>query len=191
MEQIWLQQLLTVGAQLLLQHPDTVAVWALVLVSMGIGGFCYHLLATAYQKRRTKRRLQRGHQAEQDAVKYLQRRGYRILAAQLEETITVYVDGEPQNSTVRADFLARKGRKTYIVEVKSGQQGTVRLPHVRRQLLEYKLVYQPDGVLLLDMEHRTLQEICFAYPQPRRREWLRYGVVSVLTGIIVYGMLQI
>ena len=54
---------------------------------------------------RMNRRFKRGEVAEKKAVKFLHRRGYRILAAQLEETITVYVDGVPQKSKVRADFF--------------------------------------------------------------------------------------
>lgn len=137
------------------------------------------------------RRFKRGAIAEKNAIKFLRHRGYKILAAQLEETITVYVDGEPKKSKVRADFLVRKGFKKYIVEVKSGQQGTVRLPNVRRQLLEYKLVYKPDGVLLLDMEHRNLQEIKFTYKKPRYYALFYYGLTCLLTALLVYGLVQI
>lgn len=177
------------GQQLLaalLQWP-----WLPVLGGMVAGGLCYRLCSGCYRNWRMNRRFQRGEAAERKAVKFLRRRGYRIVAAQLAETITVYVDGEPQKSTVRADFLVRKGWKTYIVEVKSGQQGTVRLPNVRRQLLEYKLVYRPDGVLLLDMEHHTLQEIRFAYGHIRRRRYAGYGLACLLTGLLAYCLLQI
>lgn len=165
--------------------------WLLLAVSLIAGGMVYQCAAAGYRNWKIRRRFRRGEIAEKNAVKFLRHRGYRILAAQLQETIVVYVDGIPQKSTVRADFLVRRGWKTYIVEVKSGQQGTVRLPHVRRQLLEYKLVYQPDGILLLDMEHRDLQEIRFAYPRRKRRQLLRYGVVCVLTGLAVYGLWQV
>ena len=174
-----------------IQQPAGYGLWLLVLVGMLAGGIGYRFLSTVYRNWRMNRRFKRGEVAEKKAVKFLHRQGYRILAAQLEETITVYVDGVPQKSKVRADFFVRKGRKTYIVEVKSGQQGTVRLPYVRRQLLEYKLVYQPDGVLLLDMEHHTLQEIQFAYTDIRRRGYVGYGLASLLAGVLVYSLLKV
>lgn len=117
-----------------IQPPLGSWLWFLVLAGMIVGGIGYRFLSAVYRNWCMSRRFKRGEAAEKKAVRFLQRQGYRILAAQLEETITVYVDGVPQKSKVRADFFVRKGRKKYIVEVKSGQQGTVRLPNVRRQL---------------------------------------------------------
>ena len=181
---LWLQQWLS-------QHQAMVALWLLIFLSMVLGGLLYHGMATAFRRWRIARRFKRGLLAEKQAVRYLRKHGYKILAAQLQEPITVYVNGEPQESTVRADFLAKKGWKTYIVEVKSGQQGTVRQAATRRQLLEYKLVYEPDGIILLDMEHHNLQKIDFAYAARHRSMWLRYGIISVLCGALVYGILRI
>lgn len=174
-----------------IQPPLGSWLWFLVLAGMIAGGIGYRFLSAVYRNWCMSRRFKRGEAAEKKAVRFLQRQGYRILAAQLEETITVYVDGVPQKSKVRADYFVRKGRKKYIVEVKSGQQGTVRLPNVRRQLLEYKLVYRPDGVLLLDMEHRTLQEIRFAYTDIRHRDYGGYGLASLLAGVLVYSLLKV
>jgi len=187
----WIDLMDTILLFNLLPKVDHLSLWVVLAFSMLTSGVLYHCCSVFLRNWRMKRRFRHGAQAEREAVKFLQRQGYRILAAQLEESIVVYVDGTPQRSSVRADFLVRKGWKRYIVEVKSGQQGTMRLPNVRRQLLEYKLVYRPDGVLLLDMEHRRLQEVRFAYIEYQRRNWLRYGVVSLLTGLVVCIVLQI
>lgn len=173
------------------QELTAESLWLLLAISLTAGGVIYQCVAAGYRNWRMKRRFRRGEIAERNAVKFLRHRGYKILAAQLQETIVVYVDGKPEKSTVRADFLVRKGWKKYIVEVKSGQQGTVRLPNVRRQLLEYKLVYQPDGILLLDMENRALQEIRFAYPRRNSKRLLWYGVFCLLTGLVVYQLWQL
>lgn len=180
----WLQQWLVVNQHL-------AAFWMLIFFSMMTGALLYRGFSVIWRRWRIARRFKRGLIAEKHAARYLRRHGYRILAAQLQEPITVYVNGEAQDSTVRADFLVRKGWKTYIVEVKSGQQGTVRQAATRRQLLEYKLVYEPDGIILLDMEHHNLQKINFAYSARRRSEWLRYGIISLISGALVYGLLQI
>lgn len=182
--QSWLQNWLA-------QNQELVALWLLVVMSMLTGGFVYRSISALWRRWRMTRRFKRGMIAEKHAARYLRRHGYKILAAQLQQPITVYVNGEPQESNVRADFLVRKGWKTYIVEVKSGQQGTVRQAATRRQLLEYKLVYEPDGIILLDMEHHNLQKIGFTYSARRRREWIRYGIIAVLSGALVYGTLQV
>lgn len=177
------QQVLTA-----LQGWAEASVWLLVAAGMLAGAVGYRLLSSLWRNWRMQRRFQRGAAAEKKAARFLRRQGYRILAAQLAETVTVYVNGQPQKSTVRADFYVRKGWRTYIVEVKSGQQGTVRLPNVRRQLLEYKLVYRPHGILLLDMEHGVLEEIRFTYTDMRRRSCAGYGLACLLTGMLVYGL---
>ncbi len=184
MIQSWLEQWLTL-------YQEQVALWLLVLISIIIGGILYCGCLSIWRKWRIAWRFKKGLIAEKSAAKYLRHRGYKILATQLQRTITVYVDGEPQKSTVRADFLVRKGWKKYIVEVKTGKQGTVQQASTRRQLLEYKLVYEPDGIILLDMEHHNLQKIRFAYGARLRGEWLRYGMLGVLTGVLTYGALQI
>ena len=67
----------------------------------------------------------------------------------------------------------------------------MRLPNVRRQLLEYKLVYQPDGILLLDMEHHNLQEIRFAYGAQRRKKWLRITLLILALGSLIWCLWQL
>lgn len=149
--------------QVLYTEHDFVAVVILLLIGAAAGMILYHLIVINYKNYRVKRIFKSGRIAETAAVKFLRSRGYKILASQLREEVLIYVDGEAEKSIVRADYLVRRGWKLYVVEVKSGQQGNARLPAIRRQLLEYHMVYQPDGILLLDMEHKNLQEIRFAY----------------------------
>ncbi len=148
----------------LLQAEQPLATMLILLLLGGIAGMIlYHLVVINYKNYRVKRTFKSGRIAENAAVKFLRSHGYKILASQLREDVIIYVDGEAEKSIVRADYLVRRGWKLYVVEVKSGQQGNAKLPAIRRQLLEYHMVYQPDGILLLDMEHKNLQEIRFAY----------------------------
>lgn len=166
----WKQFVLEMMAQLEL-FLTTEQSWMPLAVSLLIGGIAgmivYHLVIINYKNYRVKKTFKSGRIAETAAVKFLRSHGYKILASQLREEVVIYVDGEAEQSVVRADYLVRRGWKLYVVEVKSGQQGNARLPAIRRQLLEYYMVYQPDGILLLDMEHKNLQEIRFAYTDGR------------------------
>jgi len=150
-------------AQLLAAEQELAVMALLLLIGVIAGMILYHLVVINYKNYRVKRTFKSGRIAENAAVKFLRSHGYKILASQLREEVVVYVDGEAEKSVVRADYLVRRGWKLYVVEVKSGQQGNAKLPAIRRQLLEYYMVYQPDGILLLDMEHKNLQEIRFAY----------------------------
>ena len=148
--------------QLISNKQNIMAVAVLLLFGVLTGMILYHLAVINYKNFRVKRTFKSGRIAENAAVKFLRSHGYKILASQLREEVIIYVDGETEKSIVRADYLVRRGWKLYVVEVKSGQQGNAKLPAIRRQLLEYYMVYQPDGILLLDMEHKNLQEIRFA-----------------------------
>lgn len=149
--------------QFLASQQDVVTLLLVLLLGCLAGGILYPLVVINLKNHRVKRTFQSGRIAETAAVNYLRTRGYKIIASQLREEVSIYIDGEEEKSIVRADYLVRRGWKYYVVEVKSGRQGNAKLPAIRRQLLEYYLVYQPDGVLLLDMEHKNLQEIRFAY----------------------------
>lgn len=151
--------------QLFSSNQDLVLVLLILPLGILAGMLLYHMMIVNYKNYRVKRTFQSGRIAETAAVKFLRSRGYKILASQLREEVSVYVDGVRETSIVRADYLVRRRWKLYVVEVKSGQQGNIKIPVIRRQLLEYYLVYQPDGILLLDMEHKNLQEIRFAYPK--------------------------
>jgi hypothetical protein len=79
--------------------------------------------------------------------------GYDVLARQVRGEWTVYADGEPQAFGLRADLLVAKDGRRYVAEVKTGRLAP-RLDHAqtRRQLLEYRMAFDVDGVLLVDAE---------------------------------------
>jgi Holliday junction resolvase-like predicted endonuclease len=100
--------------------------------------------------------------AEQGAVRLLERQGYEILEFQLTARWTVLVDGEERDVHSRADLLVRRRRRRYIAEVKSGRMAPdPTRPATRRQLLEYRLAFDVDGVLLVDMEQGVVHEVAF------------------------------
>jgi len=99
------------------------------------------------------------------AEKLLAKAGYRVEARQATRRWAVHVDGEPQEVTLRADFVvARRGRR-YVAEVKTGQDAPdIAAPATRRQLLEYRCAFGVDGVLLVDAEARRVHAVDFALP---------------------------
>ncbi len=108
---------------------------------------------------RRKRRAARG---EVEAERLLRKHGYRILDRQVEHTWTIYGNDRPTHVGLRADLLVSKGGRDYVAEVKTGRVAPLlRTSQTRRQLLEYSVAYDVDGVLLVDMEAYEIQKIHF------------------------------
>ncbi len=99
---------------------------------------------------------------ELQAERLLERAGYAILERQAARSWRVEVDGEACEASVRADLLVERDGMTFVAEVKTGHLAPNPLyPPTRRQLLEYLFVFDPDGLLLVDVESGSLREVAF------------------------------
>lgn len=114
------------------------------------------------EERALKRRQRRAGRAEEDAAGVLRAHGYTILADQAEHHWHIGLDGEPFEVELRADYLVSRAGRRYIAEVKSGHMApSLGTAATRRQLLEYRVAYDVDGVLLVDMEAVSLHRVDF------------------------------
>ncbi len=142
--------------------PLVLAVAALTLALLGA-------LALWWRARtriaRANRWRQRGARVgEEAAEQLLGDAGFRVLDRQVTTTWTMWVDGEPVEVRCRADLLVeqRRTRSRYVAEVKTGSRAPDPTnPQTRRQLLEYRLAFDVDGVLLVDMEARCVRTVSF------------------------------
>ena len=112
--------------------------------------------------RATRRRNRMALDGEERAEKLLKKKGYRIVDRQVVGSWWMWVDDEEIDIQVRADFLVKRKRRLYVAEVKTGQLVTdPAFPATRRQLLEYRMVFDVDGVLLVDAEGRQIHQVDF------------------------------
>jgi hypothetical protein len=132
-----------------------------------------------------RRRWRDAKQAETKAAAVLARHGFRVLRRQPTAKILLKVNGKPYSSTIRADFLARRGFFTYIVEVKSGRTAPRLWARTRRQLLEYQLAFHPHGMILVDMEKEKVKEVVIR-PDTTWRFLLPVGLAG-LVGFFLGG----
>ncbi len=90
---------------------------------------------------------------ERRAEPMLRRAGYDVIDRQVRGRWVVYADGTPLEIGLRADLLVVRDGRRYVAEVKTGRLAP-RLDHAptRRQLLEYRMAFGVDGVLLVDAE---------------------------------------
>ena len=88
--------------------------------------------------------------------------GYGVVGRQPTRRWRMTIAGRPREVSSRADLLVeRKGRR-FVADVKTGGRAPdPRIPATRRQLMEYLLVFEVDGALLVDMERGRVREVEF------------------------------
>jgi len=157
-------------------------------IGITIGALLFYLLSRRLISQAARDRVVAAKYSEEEAGKLLLRQGFTILEKQKRTPLIIWVDGKSHLSHVQADFLVQKGKKTYVVEVKTGQVADPTEPATRRQLLEYDYVYQPDGLLLLDMNLGELHEVDFELPREGRENFmtifLPLFIILFIIGII-------
>lgn len=126
-----------------------------------VTGFFSYFSYRFYDKYQRKKRSKRGLRGEKRAKALLKREGYHILKEQLEKEIDLFVNAKVHKCKVKADFYVKKGFKKYIVEVKTGKNAKASIPEIRRQMLEYDLVFKPDGMLFIDMKKEEIETVVF------------------------------
>jgi hypothetical protein len=129
-------------------------------------------------RRRLRAQQTRAALGEAEAEPLLAARGYDVCARQATRTFTVQVDGEPREVTLRADYLVERGGRRLVADVKTGRLAPrVESAATRRQLLEYRLAFDVDGVLLVDVAAGAVQEIVFPLAPTGRWRWLAAGLL--------------
>lgn len=100
---------------------------------------------------------------------------------------TWWLDDDPVTGHAQPDWLARRGRRRYLVEVKTGRAANPKHTETRRQLHEYATCFDVDGVLLLDADNDHLYEIEFPLGVDTRGSRFRPYLAGVLTGLALAG----
>jgi len=109
-----------------------------------------------------RKRAARAGAGEGDAAVLLRRAGYRIVAAQARTRWAVLVDGEPFEVELRADYLVEADGEMLVAEVKTGDVAPrLSTAATRRQLLEYLVAFEADGVLLVCPEAGAIHRVEF------------------------------
>lgn len=134
----------------------------LIILGMISGAVLLYWISKKYGNWTRRKRANKAKKAEKKAIAILNQHGYKVTAQQKRVPIITEIDAKIYNNTVIADFIAIKDGKQYVVEVKTGKQ--LEKPTqgvIRRQLLEYFLIFRPHGIILLDMEEEKLQHVKF------------------------------
>jgi hypothetical protein len=113
-------------------------------------------------RRRAVARAARATAGEREAERVLEEAGFAILDRQVRCLWWIEVDGEEEEVELRADLLVERDGERFVAEVKTGVNATdPNFPPTRRQLLEYRLAFDPHRVLLVDVEDEEIMEVAF------------------------------
>ena len=139
------------------------------------------------KNRARKKRFHRGLKLETEAEYFLKGKGFNIIGNQEIHYHNYSVNGQNRSNKLIVDYVAEKAGKKYLVEVKSGKDAiSIDNKNSRRQLLEYDLVIENDGVILLDMENENLQFVKFQTKQEKRDNSFReIIIVLAMIGIFI------
>ena len=161
--------------------PPAFVILALLAVALLLyaGGW----LRTASARRRLRRAHARGIAGEHRAERLLVAKGYRVVGRQVRARYDLTIDGDELAVDVRANYVVDLGGARYVAEVKTGRFAPrLDTPATRRQLLEYRLAFDADGVLLIDADSGRISAVDFPMPAAPRgwsRAWL---VVASIAG---------
>ena len=107
-------------------------------------------------------RMERAVLGEARAPALLEARGFAVIGAQVMVEHAVRIDDRVVAVTLRADYLAERNGARYVVEVKTGALAPrIETSATRRQILEYRIAFDVDGVVLVDAESGRVHEITF------------------------------
>ena len=144
---------------------DSASRVALATLVLAIAAGLWFACRRWYARWSRRRRWSRAQTAEAHAALLLERLGYTVLGTQVEKAYGLAVDGQSMSIAVRADYLVRRAGRRFVAEVKSGRLAPLlATPSTRRQLLEYLVAFQADGVLLVDGETQRVHEVVFPLP---------------------------
>ena len=171
--------------------------YILIIICIFLGIISFRLWYKNFSKKKQqKKRFRRGLKLEQKAAKFLISRGFTILGEQVEYQHSYFVNGKKTTSTINIDYLVERKEKVFGVEVKSGKSAiSIKNRSTRRQLLEYAIAIDCDGIFLLDMENKDLQLIEFQFPSipdtPRANKGLLLTLISLIVVLlyIIYRLL--
>jgi hypothetical protein len=168
--------------------PENLRLALIVAAGLLVFLVLYHGIYARLRRRRIIDRIVRARKGESRARDLLEARGYSVIGAQFGCSYTISIDGEDLAIPLRADYLVTRDGRRYVAEVKTGAYAPyLRTSATRRQLLEYRVAFDVDGVLLVDAEQDRVHVVRFPFPDQRGTERPSpWGWIAIGVGVAVF-----
>lgn len=180
-------------------RPDTLWMCVAALASLVALGLAGWMVGTRWARGwAIQARARHAVEGEAAAAPLLRRAGYDVVASQVPGGWTLLADGERHDVALRADLLVARGGRRYVAEVKTGKVAPrLDFAATRRQLLEYRMAFGVDGVLLVDADARRVRVIEFPLadertsdPSAMRFAWVPGFAFGAALGAVVVWLLR-
>lgn len=136
-----------------------------VVALIALGALARGALEARARRRRLTTQMARAQRGERAAEALLEAAGWSVVGQQVQGSYELWVGGRARAIGVRADYMVEAGGRRFVAEVKTGRRAVdVGHPATRRQLLEYRVAFEVEGVLLVDAEAGTVDEVRFPWP---------------------------
>ncbi|NQT30370.1 MAG: hypothetical protein HQ596_07345 [Candidatus Saganbacteria bacterium] len=125
--------------------------------------------------------------SDKDAETLLKKQGYQILSKRQRETVITKINGKDHFGFVEADYLVRKGRKSYVVMVHFSEgDADPNEQTTRRRLLEYDNVFSAEGLLVLDVNRGEIHDVSFRFPHEKNIDFFFRLLIAlfIIGGVI-------
>lgn len=138
-------------------------------------------LARTWRAYRLRARFANAAEGELRARGYLEELGYEILGAQVPAEYELGIDERVVSVRLRADYIVTKNGQRFVAEVKTGTVATqIETAATRRQLLEYRMAFEVDGVILVDADRKRISKVVFPVLRAMEASAGGSGVLLVL-----------
>lgn len=171
---------------------EVLALALAVVLVLALGQAVLHAGRTWLRRRRMSLRMKRAALGEQRAAGLLRDHGFAVLGSQVEVEHVVTIDHRRVVIALRADYLGEKDGLRYVVEVKTGAHAPrIETSATRRQILEYRVAFDVDGVVLVDAESGGVHEVTFpalsrlALPAPNPWRFVALGLAATATALAI------
>ena len=169
--------------------PEDLRLALFALLGLVLVLFFRQALGAWLRRRRLVGRFAKARQGESQARALLEAQGYAVIASHALKSYILTFDGAEMQIPLRVDYLVTRDGLRYVAEVKTGAHAPqIRTGGTRRQLLEYRVAFDVDGVLLVDAEQQRVHLVEFPLSAPRASKnasLLRWVVIGVGVALLI------
>ncbi len=160
------------------------AVLVSLFIGILIGGLLLYLLLNS--KQQAVQPTAAGF-SEKEAEALLNKYGYQVIGRQPKRSIITRFQGKDHFGYSEADYLVRKNKKKYLVIVHSGEAAfDPNQAEARRRLIEHQHIFEPDGLLVMDLATGDLTPISFRFPRPANIDtFFQYLIIGFIIVFVI------
>jgi hypothetical protein len=157
----------------------------IIILSLFAGVGLFYYLFEKCKRLRLQHKLKKVIVEQLPAIHFLVSEGYTIDSIEERKNMIININGKIYKKQVAADLIVEKEGKSYVALVKNGMNSLKPiLDDICSQLLEHYQVFQPDGILLIDMEQKEIHEISVSGLETSRRK-IMVTFVAITIGLFL------